>query len=119
MFRTPSVKTLAHVFDNAKEAKRILRMNRKELEETIAGRARVQECYNRPTTEDVRLHVLDAMDIGLHGVESIDMGNGQYADYLNTGDSYAATLIFWNGSYRVQSVGDFVEVMERQGYKIP
>ena len=53
--------------------------------------------------------------VGVEGVE--EAKTGLYADYLNTGDTYAPTVIYWRGAYRVQSLGDFVEIQERQGYR--
>jgi hypothetical protein len=117
LLRTPSVKTLAWVFDNPKEAKRILRMSRKELCEHPVGAARVAECSHAPATYDIRMHVLNSIDEGLHGTESVKIGD-YFADYLNTGEMYAATLIYWCGNYRVQSLGDFVETLERNGIKV-
>lgn len=115
----PSVATLAQVFDDPKQARRILEMTRAELEQTEAGAARVRQCLNRPDTWDIRMHVLSANDAGLHGVEAIRLHDGcDYADYLSTGDTYAPTLILYNGRYRVQSVGDFVEALQRRGVRV-
>lgn len=115
--KTPSIKTLSAVFTDVKQAKKILQMTRNELLQTEAGKARDLECYNPPKTYDLRMTVLNAIEQGLHGVESVESNNGEYADYLNSGDSYKATLIYWKGTYRVQSLGDFIETMQRQGVK--
>jgi hypothetical protein len=94
-------------------------MSRAELESLPAGAARIAECYHAPTTYDVRLTCLDALGES-YGVEGLQRCNssGVYGDdwasYLNTGDSYTPTLIYWDGRYRVQSVGDFIETMERR-----
>lgn len=109
----PSVKTLARVFSDAKQARAILEMSHAELSKTEAGAARIRECLNPPKWWDVRMHALNAIEPGLHGVESMESTRGEYAEYLNAGDTYADTLIYWRGRYRVQSVGDFVETMER------
>jgi hypothetical protein len=117
--KTPSIKTLSSVFTDAVQAKKILQMTRNELLQTPAGSARNAECYNPPKTYDLRLTVLNAIELGLHGVEWFENDKGVYdgALYLNAGDIYAPTLIYWNSSYRVQSVGDFIETMEKQGVK--
>ena len=109
--RTPSVKTLRECFgDKAAEAKRILQMDRTALLELPAGYARWDECYNPPSTADIRLHCLNALG-DFHGVESIQTERTEeYADYLNAGDTYAVTLIRWRGNYRVGTLGDFVEL---------
>ncbi len=115
--RTPSIRTLSAVFDNPKEAKRILRMTRKEL---FAHLNHNDQLYNPLATDYARMILLNSIDPGLFGVESIEFTTPcgtQYAEYLNTGDTYATTLILWDGSYRVQSVGDFVETRERNGCK--
>jgi hypothetical protein len=116
---TPSIKTLSMVFADPKQAKKILLMSRKELLQTEAGKARDLECYNPPKTYDLRLTVLDSIEPGLYGFEGIECTNqdafDEWASYLNTGDSYAPTIIYWRGRYRVQSIGDFIETMARQG----
>jgi hypothetical protein len=115
--RTPSVKTLRQAFGtSANEAKRALKMTRQELASTAPGANRLAECYNPPKTWDIRMCVLNDIG-GFHGIESIESTNSEYASYLNSGDTYQPTLIYWRGTYRVQSVGDFVETMERQGVK--
>lgn len=114
--RMPSIGVLSALFDDPKEARRILKMSRAELCATEAGSARVRECYTPPETYDIRLCVLNAIDAGLHGVDAIKLGD-EFADYLNAGEMYAVTLIHWRGRYRVQSLGDFVEIMERRGLR--
>lgn len=113
MFRKPSIKTLSQVFDDPKQARAIFDMGHAELSEHPAGRARIAECWHHPKWWDVRLSVLNSIDNSMHGIESIECTDGEYASYLNTGDSYAPTVIYWRGAYRVQSVGNFIETMER------
>ena len=112
--RTPSIKTLSRVFSDPKTAKAILLMTHAQLRELPAGQARIDECYHFPGWHDVRLHCLNAIEPGLCGLESCESTDGEYAEYLNLGDTYDDTLIFWRGAYRVQSVGDFVETMNRR-----
>ena len=114
--KTPSIKMLAQVFDNPVEAKRILQMSHAELSAHPVGAARIAACHHRPKWYDVRMTILNSIDPGLHGVESIT-GRQEYVDYLNTGDTYTPALIFWRGRYRVQSVGDFIETQEKHGVK--
>lgn len=104
----PSVRTLRAVFgDNAKHARAILEMSRRELEELPAGAARVQECYNPPATSDLRLTCLDAL-AGTHGVEAFETRRG-WCEYLNAGDTYSVTLVRYRGRYRVTTWGDIAE----------
>jgi hypothetical protein len=81
-----------------------------------AGAKREAECYNPPATSDIRLTVLNAI-MGTHGVECC-YAKGQEAhgteapamEYLNTGDSYEATIIrFRGGRYAIGSWGDWAE----------
>jgi hypothetical protein len=118
--RTPSIKTLSDVFEDPKQAKRVFLMTRRELEKTPGGKAFIAQCHHGYVdhVSHLRMVVLNSLDPGLHGVESMKVGrNDEYADYLNTGETYAATVIYWRGFYRVQSVGDFVETMERNGLR--
>jgi len=122
MTRLPSIRTLRTVFaDRAPEARRILEMTRSELLAHPVGAARAAECYHAPTTLDLQLTVLDSLDTGLFGIEAFDIGrrDGTRATvwYLNAGDTYAPTLVFWAGRYRVESWGDRVETLERQGWR--
>lgn len=107
--RLPSIKTLSEVFEEPETARKILEMSREQLERHPAGAARVAECYNPPATEDIRMRVLNSLESGFHGVEFLESRDQDFADYLNVGEIYAATLILWRGNYRVQCVGDFVE----------
>ena len=115
--RTPSSKTLRLIYgDNAKEAKALLKANRADLLKNEAADRMRRDCYSTVRNFELRLCALNALG-EFHGVECVTATNGEYAEYLNAGDSYAATLIRWNGRYRVQSIGDFIETMERQGVR--
>jgi hypothetical protein len=72
---------------------------------------------------DLRLAHADVA-LGTHGVETLyptvtDPARfaQRVALYLNAGDTYVPTLIYFGGRYRVQSIGDFVEVQDRRGIK--
>lgn len=108
--RLPSIRTLRAVFaDKAPEARRILQMDRAQLVELPAGAARVRECYHPPTTGDIRFHCLDALDAGTFGIEAFRTKRGEWCTYLNTGDTYAPTLLRFRGRYRVSTWGDIAE----------
>lgn len=125
---TPSVKTLRPVFGEiAKRAKFLLHAGTLTLTRAPECQARILECYTPPPQWDLRMHALNTLS-GLHGVEcltpaTIQCGPSEYPNgygrawYLNAGDTYTPTLIFWRGRYRVQSIGDFVETMERRGIR--
>jgi len=104
----PSVRTLRAVFGgNAKQARAILESPRAYLEALPAGAARVAECYNSPSTLDLRLACLNAIG-GTFGVEVFDTRAGT-CWYLNAGDTYTPTLLFFRGRYRVACWGDIAE----------
>lgn len=108
-FRSPSIAAIESEFPGkGKLAKAIFRMRRAELETLPAGLARIRECYNPPTTSDVRLHCLDAL-LGTFGVEAFQTRNGTWVEYLNTGESYCPTIVRMNGNYRIASWGDIAE----------
>jgi hypothetical protein len=51
-------------------------------------------------------------DLGTFGVEYIPEGHNAKSpaiDYLNTGDTYATTLLYVNGQFRVGNWGYYVE----------
>jgi hypothetical protein len=110
--RTPSIKSIRRIPgvtpEQAREAKRILQMTRAELECLPAGAARVAECYHPPKTYDLRLECLNAA-LGMHGVEGFQTSRGNWAVYLNAGDTYALTIVFYRGTYRVACWGDIAE----------
>jgi hypothetical protein len=113
--RMPTVKTLQSIPDaDHKRMREILKMTRTELLCIPVCEARDSECYHPPKTWDLRMAALNEA-ARTFGYESCESENREYAEYLNTGDSYVPTIIYWRGRYRVQSVGDFIETMERQG----
>jgi hypothetical protein len=106
--RTPSVKTLQTIFgDKAKQAKALLTMSRYQLIDTPVGQARFNEWYHAPTTADLRMECLNALG-EFHGVEGFDTRKG-LCMYLNAGDTYTPTLIYFTGTYRVACWGDIAE----------
>lgn len=109
MKRLPSIKTLSRVFSDPKQARAILEMSHAELSETKAGSARLRECLNPPKWYDVRMHVLNAIEPGLYGLESFQTRKGEYVEYLNAGDTYTPTLIYRAGRYFIGTWGDIVE----------
>jgi len=108
--RSPSVKALEGAFPGqGARLKQILTMSRDALDELPAGDARNRECYHRPTTSDVRLHCLNAEVEGCFGVESFQTKKGEWVEYLNTGETYAATICRFRGNYLISSWGDLAE----------
>ena len=115
--RTPSSKTLRFIYgDKAKEAKALLKANRADLLKNEAADKMRRACYSTVRNFELRLCALNALG-EFYGVETISAVNGERADYLNAGEMYTPTLIRWRGNYRVQSIGDFIETLERQGVR--
>lgn len=105
----PSIKKLAEIFgDNAKRARFILEADRKTLLDLPENETWLSLCHCLPFTEELRLNALDVLG-GFHGVESAENDDGEYMEYLNAGDTYAGTLVYWRGNYRVTTLGDMVE----------
>lgn len=112
MRRLPSIKTLSRVFGDPKRARAILEMTRAQLiEQCPAAAERNRASYHPHKTYVLRLDALNAIDAGLHGVESVRLRNGQWLEYLNTGEMYAETMIYMGGRYRVACLGDLLERM--------
>lgn len=106
--RTPSVKTLSAVFPDPKAAKRVLQMTRAELIATPQGAALWRACYHPPTTDAVRMEILNEL-AGTHGVEGFQLRDDSWVEYLNAGDIYATTLLLVRGKYRVGCWGDIAK----------
>lgn len=105
----PSVKKLAEIFgDKAKEARRILESDYAELLELPENENLVRQCLNAPSRMQLRLNALNTLG-QFHGVEYADNDDGELLRYLNVGDTYAGTLVYWRGGFRVSSLGDIVE----------
>lgn len=121
----PSVKTLSRLFppgfseDNAALAKRarvILETDIKKLRQEVPASMNFGKGA-------LRLDLIDSL-MRAHGVESCQLADTlgtsarDYADYVNTGEMYATTLIRdENGRYTVESLGDFIERKERAGVR--
>ena len=71
--------------------------------------------------EDLAMEALDILIKG-HGCESVFPDDGLHMDplfeYVNTGDSYNATIAFYDGYFYITCMGDMVEYLERKGYKV-
>lgn len=107
--RIPTIKSLVPVFgDKAKQARKILEMDTMHLHAEFEADGMMQGYYNQPTKKEMRMLLLDKLG-ETHGVEAIALGNGEIVDYLNSGDTYTPTLVFWRGNYRVTDWGTLVE----------
>lgn len=79
--------------------------------------AHFASCYNRPSRLARILECLNEL-LEMHGVEAIGDSQtyGPPAEYLNAGDTYAATIIFDHmaGNFKVDTWGDWLEKNERK-----
>lgn len=76
-----------------------------------------RRCYGRPSKHHLTMVALDAL-LGTCGVEyigEVHMANGPPVEYLNTGDQYAPTLVWFRNSRRfyVRCWADCVGYAER------
>jgi hypothetical protein len=113
----PSVKRIMEIKDvdraAAVKVRAILQLTTVDAVTELSGPALdyVRACYHRPPLQLVKLTAVDAI-LRTFGVESIPPGHNSRSpaiDYCNSGDTYAATLMWTNGRYRVGSWGDIVE----------
>lgn len=78
----------------------------------------VGQCCNAPSLHEVKMHILDEM-LGSYGVEFINLEPDNYRwpkgiEYLNMGDTYTPTLIYFNNRYSIGCWGDYLEYWERK-----
>lgn len=107
--RKPTVKSLAVVFgDNAKQARKVLEMDKAQLTVAFDEAGLNKGYHNTPSKKDMRMLLLDKL-ADTSGVEAVALGNGEIVDYLNSGDTYTPTLVFWRGNYLVTDWGTLVE----------
>lgn len=112
----PSIKTLSKAFppDVARQARKVLEMSHAELSVHPVGSSRISECYHHPKWYDVRMTILNSV-CGTYGVEGFQDSKGNWLTYLNNGDTYTPTILYWKGKYIVSTWGDIVEQEERRG----
>ena len=110
----PSLKTLTTQLNLDDEtAKKVRAVMRRELdpEEASPSTAEwVRQCYNRPTKHELRMHAINELT-ECHGVEAIFEGGAMQPvlEYCNAGDCYVATIVYFEGRYRVAAIGDIIE----------
>jgi len=118
-FTIPPVKSLRLIAgERAKELRQVLEITvRVDLEELLnsgkypATKSWYGSCYHPMPMYLAKLSIASEIT-ECHGVESVPEGSNAKSpafDYVNTGDSYAATLVRIRGNYRISSWGDIVE----------
>lgn len=107
----PSQKALEKAFPGKGKIAKLLLTSESAVREHHAAIARERECHNSPPLSDLRMHALNA-ELGMFGVEyAKGKGRSRSFEYLNTGDTYATTIIRFENpaQYRIGSWGDIVE----------
>lgn len=75
----------------------------------------IRSCYNEPSYHAKKMYALNVV-LQMHGVEEIIDSNGyRLCEYLNSGDTYTTTLLFYNGKYHIGDWGSLLEFAERRG----
>lgn len=111
--RLPTIQTLAAVFgDRAHEARELLEKKRKTTDyESV--RVWEAQSFNRPRYTERLMCALNeiAGALGVDALFKATDANQPVYEYLNMGDSYAATLVFNREAHtiRVASIGDILE----------
>ena len=113
----PSVKTLDRAFPGKGAELRALLKSSAAVREHPAAVSLARQCYNPPELAYMRLTALNAIAetcgieaVWREGESASDCTSSPAFEYLDTGDTYALTIIRWrNGRYAVASWGDIVE----------
>jgi hypothetical protein len=94
----PSIKTIAEAFPHA-DAKAV----RRAIENRLGGAIN-------------RLLEGHGWEYVYHATKTDQFGEPEMVfKYVNMGDTYSATVISYQGRYRVTTMGDMVETLERRG----
>ncbi len=121
MRNLPSLKTLETAFPTKGKVLRQLLQSSMAVRQHPAAIAFERQCHNEPPLYLMRLYALNAetecfgVEYAHHAAcEQIGHCDRRCFDYLNTGDTYATTIIrFTDGRYRV---GDWGTIVERGNY---
>lgn len=94
------------------------RMSDDDLDSMPAVSELRRQCYNEPSKHHKVMTALDSLfdTCGVEHIGEVHMHDGPPIEYLNTGDSYAATVVWYRdlGKFRVQCYADAVEWCERR-----
>lgn len=113
----PSIKTIMRIKGTSKESARLARYilkadTREQLESIYTYELYYQKygkhMYNPHSLTELKLYMLDIV-LDSYGVEAIQNKNNQWLEYLNFGDTYNATIIYYHDRFFVSSWGDVVE----------
>ena len=116
MIYAPSIATLTRTFQidrpTAILVRKVIKGQVDPCSVSTAANQRRLQAYHPHAKYVLKLEALNQI-LGLYGVEYVPKGSNQRSpgfEYLNTGDSYAPTIVrFDGGGYRISSWGDIVE----------
>jgi len=118
--KAPSIKTLCEGLDIDKDKAKLIRALIKKEQKTRDAKlfpstlAWIESCYHEPVWVERVLSCFNEILEG-YGIEGIDGEDFRcpLMSYVNLGETYQLTLLFCYKaqSFRVQSVGDYIERM--------
>lgn len=78
----------------------------------------IKSCYHNPSMHEIKMNLLDEL-LKSYGIEFINLEPENYfhpngIEYLNMGDTYTDTLIYFNGRYSIGCWGDYLEYWENK-----
>ena len=78
----------------------------------------VMSCYNMPSIHGLKMSCLNEL-LGTYGVEFVNLEPDNYhcpkgIEYLNMGDHYTPTLLFFDSRYSIGCWGDVLEQWENK-----
>lgn len=108
--------------DAVKLAIKLIRGDVKPQDVSQAARDLIDRCYGRPKSHYLLMTALDDI-LGTCGTEylgEVDMLDGPPVEYLNAGDTYTATLVWYRdmNRFRVETYADAVEWCEKRGIEV-
>lgn len=123
-YTAPPANAIADAFrvdlETAKLARRLIRGEERVTDNPLFPRTNrwISDCHNKPSRVELILSALDET-LATCGVEPVWSDHDQFwpvAEYLNTGDTYSATLLFRRdtGTFRLTTWGDFYEKNEKR-----
>lgn len=105
----PTIEELRTVFQYPEKVLDILTSDIEEVIKNYPGaKHRVNECYNHPTDADIRLHAINYLE-KFYGVDGVEVDFNDYISYLQAGDIYDLTLLYYKGRYWIGNWGDEAE----------
>lgn len=110
--RIPTEKSIRLHFENPeidpKEVRKVFKTSLEELYQYKSVIEYRKGCYHEPTMGDMRRVAMNEVIQG-HGVEACCSKGGKFAEYINMGDIYNATVVWYHGMCYFTTLGGFLE----------